>query len=141
MSEGAEIKDPVCGNIVDPLRARAVGIFGGVTHYFCSPECKARYADPRNADAGAAPRGGERRFQERGDQSAEWFEKGVVAPPRAPVERFADLDTRDAPKKEQPPSPSLLVEVHASKRKSPLPWVLLALAATFAAIWFFGLRG
>jgi Cu+-exporting ATPase len=41
------VKDPICGKEVDPLRARAVGIFGGVTYYFCSPECKARYVDPR----------------------------------------------------------------------------------------------
>ena len=140
MSEGAANKDPVCGKIVDPLRARAVGIFGGVTHYFCSPECKVRFADPRNAEPGAALDGAERRLNERGDQSAEWFEKGRAAPPRAPIERFTDLDARDAPMKQIPPSPSLLVEVQASKRKSPLPWVLLAIAATMAAIWFFGLR-
>ncbi len=40
-------RDPVCGKEVDPLRARAVGIFGGVTYFFCSPDCKAKYADPR----------------------------------------------------------------------------------------------
>ena len=43
--------DPVCGRPVDPLRARAVGIFGGTTYYFCSFDCKARYADPRGAPA------------------------------------------------------------------------------------------
>jgi YHS domain-containing protein len=42
-------KDPVCGKEVDPLRARAVGIFGGTTYYFCSQECKARFTDPRKA--------------------------------------------------------------------------------------------
>src|SRR5581483_7167456 len=41
------VKDPVCGKEVDTLRARAVGIFGGVTYYFCSAECKAKYKDPR----------------------------------------------------------------------------------------------
>jgi YHS domain-containing protein len=44
----SEVRDPVCGKPVDPLRARAVGIFGGVTYYFCSAECKAKYKDPRN---------------------------------------------------------------------------------------------
>src|SRR5205814_1850977 len=39
--------DPVCGKQVDTLRARAVGIFAGVTYYFCSAECKAKFADPR----------------------------------------------------------------------------------------------
>jgi YHS domain-containing protein len=43
------VKDPICGKDVDTLRARAVGIFGGVTYYFCSAECKAKYQDPRHA--------------------------------------------------------------------------------------------
>ena len=43
------VKDPICGRDVDTLRARAVGIFGGVTYYFCSAECKAKYVDPRRA--------------------------------------------------------------------------------------------
>ena len=42
------VKDPICGKEVDTLRARAVGIFGGVTYYFCSAECKAKYQDPRH---------------------------------------------------------------------------------------------
>ena len=41
------VKDPICGKDVDTLRARAVGIFGGATFYFCSQECKAKYVDPR----------------------------------------------------------------------------------------------
>jgi YHS domain-containing protein len=45
--ESTTVKDPVCGKEVDTLRARAVGIFGGVTYYFCSAECKAKYQDPR----------------------------------------------------------------------------------------------
>jgi YHS domain-containing protein len=45
--ESRMVKDPICGKDVDTLRARAVGIFGGVTYYFCSAECKAKYVDPR----------------------------------------------------------------------------------------------
>jgi YHS domain-containing protein len=45
--EAGSTFDPVCGRAVDPLRARAVGIFGGTTYYFCSADCKSRYADPR----------------------------------------------------------------------------------------------
>jgi|GEM_PF-2643698 len=41
--------DPICGKPVDPLRARAVGIFGGVTYYFCSADCKSKFQDPRRA--------------------------------------------------------------------------------------------
>ncbi len=41
--------DPICGKSVDPLRARAVGIFGGVTYYFCSADCKTKFQDPRRA--------------------------------------------------------------------------------------------
>ena len=45
----AMVKDPICGKDVDTLRARAVGIYGGVTFYFCSQDCKAKYVDPRKA--------------------------------------------------------------------------------------------
>jgi YHS domain-containing protein len=56
------VKDPICGKDVDTLRARAVGIFGGVTHYFCSQECKAKYVDPRKEVPSTPPREtGERR--------------------------------------------------------------------------------
>jgi len=56
------VKDPICGKDVDTLRARAVGIFGGATFYFCSQECKAKYVDPRKQPAPAPPREtGERR--------------------------------------------------------------------------------
>lgn len=47
------VKDPICGKDVDTLRARAVGIFGGVTYYFCSADCKAKYKDPRQAPRAA----------------------------------------------------------------------------------------
>jgi YHS domain-containing protein len=45
----AMVKDPICGKDVDTLRARAVGIYGGVTYYFCSQDCKSKYVDPRKA--------------------------------------------------------------------------------------------
>jgi YHS domain-containing protein len=44
---GEAAKDPVCGRDIDPLRARAVGIFDGAMYYFCSADCKARFSDPR----------------------------------------------------------------------------------------------
>jgi YHS domain-containing protein len=47
MSDSRLVQDPICGKEVDTLRARAVGIFGGVTYYFCSAECKAKFVDPR----------------------------------------------------------------------------------------------
>lgn len=40
-------RDPVCGREVDELRARAVSIYGGRTHYFCSAEHKTEFSrDP-----------------------------------------------------------------------------------------------
>src|SRR5205823_6140000 len=47
----------------DTLRARAVGIFGGVTYYFCSADCKSKFKDPRQS-GGAAPPMLERRRAE-----------------------------------------------------------------------------
>ena len=51
----ATVKDPICGKDVDTLRARAVGIFGGVTYYFCSQECKSKYVDPRKTPRAPSP--------------------------------------------------------------------------------------
>jgi YHS domain-containing protein len=40
------VKDPVCQTYV--LRSRALPrTVGGITHYFCGPECAARYAGLR----------------------------------------------------------------------------------------------
>jgi YHS domain-containing protein len=41
------LRDPVCGKEVDALRARAVGIWGGRTFYFCCTAHKTEFArDP-----------------------------------------------------------------------------------------------
>ena len=114
MSNEAEIKDPVCGKPVDPLRARAVGIYGGVTHYFCSAACKERYADPRQAPGGG-PQGLERRWSDGtgsggASDSSEWFSVRAAEPT---AERFADLETTGAPPPE--PTPSLLEAVAATR--------------------------
>lgn len=37
--------DPVCGQSVDPLRARAVAIVSGERYFFCSPEHRDRFLD------------------------------------------------------------------------------------------------
>jgi len=123
----SELSDPVCGKPVDPLRARAVGIYGGVTHYFCSPECKAKYTDPRAADQGPPP-GGERRLGASESSTGEWFAAGprpAAAPPL--VERFTDLEAGAVPERSMAPSPSLLVEVAASKRR--IPWAFVGIGA------------
>jgi YHS domain-containing protein len=49
MDESRTVSCPICGKQVDTLRARAVGIYAGVTQYFCSADCKSKYADPRKA--------------------------------------------------------------------------------------------
>lgn len=47
------VKDPVCGMAVDPAITPHRSEHGGVTHYFCSAGCKARFdADPAAYAAG-----------------------------------------------------------------------------------------
>jgi YHS domain-containing protein len=75
--ESRIVKDPICGKEVDTLRARAVGIFGGVTHYFCSAECKAKYRDPRQ-QASADWTGPERRVAEPAPRAPDL---GAIATP------------------------------------------------------------
>jgi P-type Cu+ transporter len=43
--ESEPARDPVCGMEVDRLRARAVAIVGGQTHYFCSQHCKEAFTN------------------------------------------------------------------------------------------------
>lgn len=145
-----DVLDPVCGKPVDPLRARAVGIYAGVTRYFCSQACKAKFADPR-VTAGTGPDGVERRWKAEppamssmpASNSNEWFVKGEtdsnVPAARAP-ERFEDLEGRPSVSAEMPPTASLMIEVQASRRGAA-PWVWLALAvAAGVVLAFLGLR-
>jgi YHS domain-containing protein len=147
MSDSADqdraVQDPVCGKNVDPLRARAVGIYGGVTHYFCSVECKSRYVDPRQQES-APPPSVERRFQENegeGEQTGNWFVAGAVQSQVQPqVEHFTDLEPPAEVMRPMPPSPSLLIEVAATKKRGAVwVWMLVAVAVV-AVISVLGLR-
>ena len=51
-----QVKDPVCGMMVDDTTAPARSTYEGTTYYFCSEQCKktfdeapARYATPVGA--------------------------------------------------------------------------------------------
>lgn len=81
--ESRMVKDPICGKEVDTLRARAVGIFGGVTYYFCSAECKSKFRDPRQS-GGAAPPMLERR---RSDPSGPMPSAATVAAAAAAADK------------------------------------------------------
>jgi YHS domain-containing protein len=87
--ESRIVKDPICGKDVDTLRARAVAIFGGVTFYFCSPECKAKYRDPRQQGGSGEWSGPERRAVERPPQP-----KLAVPPTPAAPERTEQGELR-----------------------------------------------
>lgn len=57
----AQVKDPVCGMMVDPGAARGQSSFQGTTYYFCSEAClrqfeadPARYAGASASDATSA---------------------------------------------------------------------------------------
>lgn len=108
------VKDPVCGRPVDPLRARAVGIFNGVTQYFCSQECKTQFGDPRLGPTAPnrGPDGTERRLSDAppfGEASGQWFVGGETTSAREVTDRFEDLGVTKSPRER--PSPSVLVEV------------------------------
>ena len=90
------VKDPICGKDVDTLRARAVGIFGGATYYFCSQECKAKYVDPRKETPATPPRdSGERRRVEPAPAPASKPKKAAKV--AEPVEPVAAAPTGDEP--------------------------------------------
>lgn len=52
----AQVKDPVCGMIIDSDSAAATAQHGGATVYFCSTGCKHQFEGDRDRySAGAAP--------------------------------------------------------------------------------------
>lgn len=63
VSDRQKVPCSSCARRVDPLRASRVAIYGGRFHYFCSPECRVRFAPdaaprstlPSPASTGSAP--------------------------------------------------------------------------------------
>src|SRR5439155_7947417 len=122
---------PVCGKDVDPLRARAVGIFGGVTYYFCSQDCKARFKDPRKV-----PREPTREITSRPNT--------VKSPAAAPAEsKKSEAEEQKPPVAvDKPwvkrareaeesvkvdPSPSVEEELRAAQPRASRAWVIVVL--------------
>ena len=106
-------KCPICNKDVDPLRARAMGIFGGTQYYFCSPECKAKFADPRKAPRDEPP-----------------ADKAAPPPelPQAPKARDSPVKKAKAAAAEPPP-PDEDDEEHKPIKKDPTPSVMEDLGA------------
>jgi len=107
------VKDPICGKDVDTLRARAVGIFGGVTYYFCSQECKGKFVDPRKQATGdrqpATGHGPERRRAEP--------EVDAAASTEAPPVKYAHSRVRRVTGDVGTP----VVQIDLSPNKKPAP--------------------
>ena len=120
MGDGSTLtRDPVCGKEVDTLRARAVGIFGGATYYFCSAECKAKFKDPRQTPSVSVAverrRSGER--------------------PALP----AEAEPSRRPSRAEPVSaeePTSLVENPTPARRGPWLVVLLLFAVAGFVMWY-----
>ncbi len=49
-----QTKDPVCGMSVDPQKAAAAAVRGGVTYYFCSTSCRDKFEQAPEKYAGAS---------------------------------------------------------------------------------------
>jgi YHS domain-containing protein len=150
-----QVKDPVCGKEVDTLRARAVGIFGGVTYYFCSADCKSKFNDPRKTPREAAPAPASSSGKDKGPSAkdkATAKEKSlkVAVPAPAPVAdepaaeevRYAKTRSRREPEPAVPsdPSPSIEAEVAAVKGSGRAWLVVFLLFACAGAVLFFALR-
>jgi YHS domain-containing protein len=147
------VKDPICGKDVDTLRARAVGIFGGVTHYFCSQECKAKFVDPRQSGGASPPRdSGERRRAPAEPEIATNTEAPQVQYAHSRVRRVTgDVGTpvvqidlspnkKPAPPKEVPPDASsdeLLVPARSGRGWT---WIAILMLILAGGVIFFTLK-
>lgn len=141
-------KDPVCGKEVDTLRARAVGIFGGVTYYFCSPDCKAKFSDPRKSARPpsvngpvAAPAGGVPVAAESRRAEPEAESKG----PAAESVKYARSKPKREPEPEpdevkRDPSPSVEAEVDAIKGGGKAWMVVVLLFVVAGVVLFYAFR-
>ena len=50
----ADVKDPVCGMLIDATKSAGTATWQGTTYYFCSKECKQRFdQDPQGYVTGA----------------------------------------------------------------------------------------
>ena len=135
--------DPVCGKLVDVLRARAVGIFGGVTYYFCSPECKSRYADPRRAARTVSADEGNRRASPAPAATDLALGGEVEARTPATAASWSVAKARSvvspAPPVEVPSAgvvPTTIQEeiLPSTQARSPLRWLLIGLAVALVGL-------
>jgi YHS domain-containing protein len=126
--ESTVVKDPVCGKEVDTLRARAVGIFGGVTYYFCSAECKSKFKDPRRVPREPTAQG---KLAEAESKRAKKREPEPAPPKEA-----------DAPAAEPAGGDALLDDDELPPKKSGAgAWVIVAmLFAAAGTVLFFALK-
>ncbi len=142
MSES--VKDPICGKDVDPLRARAVGIFGGVTYYFCSQDCKARFKDPRKQpreptrDLSTRPR---RATGETAAAGAEPASEHKAPEQKAPepkdpvaVDKPWARRAREEESVKVDPSPSVEEELRASQPSGRMLWVIAVMLLAVAGL-------
>ncbi|HZS35678.1 MAG TPA: YHS domain-containing protein [Polyangia bacterium] len=141
-------KDPVCGKEVDPLRARAVGIFGGVTYYFCSQDCKARFKDPRKTpreptreitskpNTLKAPPPAAPAVAAAGGESKN-FEGEEQKPPVAVDKPWAKRAREAEESVKVDPSPSVQEELRAVQPSGSRAWVLVIFLFALAGIVLF----
>jgi YHS domain-containing protein len=54
---GGDVKDPVCGMMVDPQNAVAAAVRGGSTYYFCSASCYDKFEQAPEQYIGAPTQG------------------------------------------------------------------------------------
>ena len=134
---------PICGKDVDPLRARAMGIFGGKQFYFCSQDCKAKFADPRKA-----PR-------EESQPVATARAEAPALPPESPKAKDspvkkAKAEARAAAAEEEAdddkpikkdPTPSVMEDLGAVQGGAGRVWgLVIVLFAAAGVVLFFALK-
>ena len=127
-------RDPVCGKEVDPLRARAVGIWGGRTYYFCSPEHKGEFA--RNPGA-YGEQGAREPTQRAGAAPVAVRAEEPVSAPRVPAPARGGPSQPGPPVAPAPSSPRAVTEPADPLPPAPLRTsfkVAIAAAVVLAAI-------
>lgn len=77
----AQVKDPVCGMLVDPQTAAGSASYKGVSYSFCSTQCLRQFeADPERYVGAAATTAGEANVEPERHEPPFTKSKGFVAP-------------------------------------------------------------
>jgi YHS domain-containing protein len=134
-------KCPICNKDVDPLRARAMGIFGGRQYYFCSQDCKAKFADPRKAPRDETPPPTKPEVSAAAPPEPPKAKDSPVKKAKAAAAAAAEEEAAEDKPVKKDPTPSVMEDLGAVQSGAGRVWgLVIVLFAAAGVVLFFALK-